>query len=128
MKYYNPFSIKPGEKLTPQQLFVRYLDWYNHHQSIGAENKEPSCDDSLHRGYLCCQNHMCLQSEKDIFFRYFFRLGMTSSPYTTSLSVPSMAFMITDFKLKITRNVKHKIKKYFGRGYTAGLALNELGI
>lgn len=75
--YLNPHAIQPGEILTPQLLFERYLDWHNYKEYVvKAWSKGETCDEELWKGRLCCEDHFRYQHEADDFFRYFCHLDM----------------------------------------------------
>ena len=110
--YKNPFAIKPGEKLTPQQLFERYVDWHNYNESNPVDMSD-NCHTLLNTIDFCCKDHFQLRAENDVFFRYFHHLAMTE--YTDmDFSVKSMIQMIKSSGLKIGESLREKLVEYWG--------------
>ena len=124
--YQNPYSIKPGEKLTPQELFERYLDWNCYQQYVAKVwNNRSECDQGLSSENLCCPDHMRFQEEYNTFFRYFALLKMIENG-DHGFSIDSMVKMINLFKLRINQQNKEKLAKYWsGLAY---LGFRHLGI
>ncbi len=112
--YQNPYALKPGEVLTPQQLFERHIDWSNHARSIEAWKETESCDRDLYSSWLCCEDHVRYQSEMDHFLHYFLHHFMLM-PGELGFSMPSMVAMINNLKLKINQELKEKLRLYWGR-------------
>lgn len=107
--YSNPHALKPGEVLTPQLLFDRYLDWYLYKDNVKANSPKVECKRSnLHLGNLCCVDHFNLSHEWDDFVRYFCHLDMLSytDPYFSNEKV---RIMIIKFDLVYDLN---KVSKY----------------
>jgi hypothetical protein len=113
--YKNSYVVKPGEKLTPQQLFERYLDWsyFKDFVVVPTLSMRTSCDEDLRSSNLCCEEHWKLQTERNIFFHYFHHLGMVKE-VRVGFSTVSMASMITKFNLKIDDSIRQKLKNYWG--------------
>jgi hypothetical protein len=112
--YLNPHAIQPGEKLTPQLLFERYLDWNDYKEHVAkAWKKGESCDEKLYSSYLCCDNHFRLQQEYGIFFHYFFHLDMVEFG-ENGFSIDSLVRMIDRFSLRIDEVNRDRLRKYWG--------------
>ena len=74
----NPFVLKPGEKLTPQELLDRFLLWDENRTETRAWEIKKDCDVDLWKGHLCCEDHFHYSHEHDDFLRYFVHLDAMS--------------------------------------------------
>ncbi|KKT45136.1 MAG: hypothetical protein UW35_C0043G0010 [Candidatus Collierbacteria bacterium GW2011_GWF2_44_15] len=85
---YNPYALKPGEHLTRQQLFNRYIDWRVFNITNKVLDPGAKCDTLLYPGLLCCEYHMRIPAEENQFMLYFSLLGLTKnieSAFSTSV-------------------------------------------
>jgi len=76
--YLNPHALKPGEKLTPQELFDRFLSWNEYRSDNQSWSIQKTCDPDLHSGFLCCEVHFRFCHEMDDFYRYFYHVDPMS--------------------------------------------------
>lgn len=96
--YKNKFALKPGEKLTPQKLFDRYVDWKIYSDSVHAKGRKSDCDNDLFDGHLCCKHHFQISHEYDDFFRYLCHLKMIDYS-NTAISYDLIRSFIKSFDL-----------------------------
>jgi hypothetical protein len=93
----NPHALIPGEILTPQQLFTKFLRWSKFARDNNFSSALPDCNELINSN-LCCEHHARYQAESDQFFAYFFHLFMIPTP-ASSFSVNSMIEMMTKVPL-----------------------------
>jgi hypothetical protein len=104
----DPYSIKPGEKLTPQELFNRFINWYVLYDGVGKP--KPTCDPDLYNAGLCCSDHFQLFLENTTFMAYFRCLHMIDKN-TDGFSIELLSKIIVKFNIKIDRE---KYSKFWG--------------
>jgi hypothetical protein len=108
----NPYAIKPGEKLSPQQLFERYIDW-SISVDVVRNTRYDTCEKDLWPSWLCCSAHLALATEMHVFHMYFRHLNMFFEG-PTSFSMNGIIQMIKRCNLIINDELKDKLKIYWG--------------
>ncbi len=111
--YQNPYALKAGEKLSPEELLERYLDWTNYAREVEAWKWNTSCDWDLHKSWLCCEDHLRYQLEMNHFHHYFVHHFM-QSPLEPGFSLDSMIEVIHNLELQITPQLKEKLHRFWG--------------
>lgn len=112
----NPYKIRPGEKLTLDEVFNRFLDWCQWCQENKRSHASSSCDTKLHHSHLCCEDHMAMTAENHAFFVYFFHHTYDETIRKEGgFSMNSMRDFIRKHKVSVT---SHKAGSYFGLSST----------
>lgn len=94
----NPYSMKPGEKITPQELFDRYQLWYHFYLTNNCFKRDDTCDKSMFEKHICCEKHLKIVSEETVFTNYFFYLHMFTY-HCNDFSFITVQLMIKKFHL-----------------------------
>lgn len=112
----NPFKIHPGEKLSLDEVFNRYLD--STQWDVEAKRNLPQigCDQRLHQAHLCCADHIAMVTENHLFFAYFYHLTYDETIRGKSgFSMILMRDFIKKHKIGVTLS---KAGNYFGMSRT----------
>lgn len=76
--YLNPHAIQPGEILSAQALFDRFLSWNEYRSDNHSWDIQETCNPDLFAAFLCCDDHFRLSHESDDFNRYFYHIDPMS--------------------------------------------------
>lgn len=108
----NPYKIKPGEDLTLDLVFDRYLDWWHWNGEFNRSRRSKKCDQMLHQAHLCCEDHMAMTSENHAFFVYFFHRTYDEAIHNQDgFSMNSMQRFIKDHRIIV---LAEKAGRYHG--------------